>query len=52
MHCELAVGSSGTRNTGKSVFAAARAELLGHILGGQEAAVAALDEGLEVLNLL
>ena len=52
MHCELAISSGGARDTSKGVFAAARAELLVHVLGGQKAAVAALNEGSEVLNLL
>ena len=52
VHCELAVGVRGAGDTRESVLSAARAELLVHVFGGEEAAVAALDEGLEVADSL
>lgn len=52
MHGKLAVGGSCARDTGQSIFTTTRAELLAHVLGGEEAAVAALDESPEVLDSL
>lgn len=52
VHCKLAVGVCGTGDARKGVFSAARAELLVHVFGGEEAGVAALDEGLEVTDSL
>lgn len=52
MHGELTIGRRGTRDTGKRVFTTARTELLVHFLGGEEAGMAALDEGLQVRNSL
>lgn len=50
MHCELAVGGRGARDTGERVFTASGAELLIHILGGEETGVTALDERFKVLD--
>lgn len=52
VHCELAVGGRSARDTGERVFAASGAELLVHVLGGEETGVATLDEGFEVLDSL
>lgn len=52
VHCELAVGVCGAGDTRECVLSAARTELLVHVFGGEEAAVAALDEGLEVADPL
>lgn len=52
VHGECAVGGGCAGNTGEGVLAATGAELLVHFLGGQEAGVAALDEGSQVLDLL
>lgn len=49
---ELTIGSSCARNTSQGVLAATRAELLAHVLGGQETAVAAQDECSKVLDAL
>lgn len=52
VHGELAVGMRGAGDTGEGVLAAPRTELLVHVFGGQETAVAAFDERLEVLDPL
>lgn len=52
VHGELAVGGGSTRDTSQRILTTARTELLVHLLGGQEAGMAPLDEGLEVLDPL
>lgn len=52
VHGELAVGSCGARDTGECIFTTTRAELLVHVLGGEEASMTTLDERLEVLDSL
>lgn len=52
VHGECAVGGGRAGYTSEGVLAATGAELLVHFLGGQEASVAALDEGAQVLDLL
>lgn len=52
VHCELSVGICGAGDTGEGIFSTARTELLVHVFGGEEAGVAALDEGLEVADFL
>lgn len=41
MHLELAICISGAGNAGEGIFSAARAELLGHLLGCEETGMAA-----------
>lgn len=48
VHGELAIGIGGAGDPGQGVLTAARTELLAHVLGGEEASVAAFDERLEM----
>lgn len=52
VHGKLPVGSRSARDSGQCVLATTRAELLVHVLGGQEAGMAPLDERLQVLDSL
>ena len=52
MHRELPIGVSSAGHTRKGIFSTARTELLGHVLGGEEASVATFDERLEMADSL
>jgi hypothetical protein len=52
VHGECAIGGGRAGNTSEGILATARAELLVHFLGGQEASVTTLDKGSQMLDLL